>query len=46
MNNIKKFQKIFFEICFSIFAVFLLSFGIIRADDDPSYSINNFIFLI
>ena len=40
MNNIKKFQKIFFEICFSIFAVFLLSFGIIRADDDPSYSIN------
>ena len=40
MNNIKKFQKIFFEICFSIFAFFLLSFGIIRADDDPSYLIN------
>lgn len=40
MNNIKKFQKIFLEICFSIFAVFLLSFGVVRADDGPSYSIN------
>lgn len=40
MNDIKKFQNRFLEICFSIFAVFLLSFGVVRADDGPSYSIN------
>lgn len=40
MSNLKKTQKIFIRICFSILLTLLLTIGVIHADDGPSYSIN------